>query len=77
MQLYKHNTSRDGTHKQAGGRSVDAAQFATSKALRKIRLPNIEKSQKSVKNQLKKLGQRGKSDKQDSPENQELKTGLS
>ena len=28
MQLYKHNTSRDGTHKQAGGRSVDAAQFA-------------------------------------------------
>ena len=25
MQLYKHNTSRDGTHKQAGGRSVDAA----------------------------------------------------
>ena len=28
MQLYKHNTSRDGTHKQAGGRSVDAALFA-------------------------------------------------
>ena len=28
MQLYKHNTSRDGTHKQAGGRSVDAAMFA-------------------------------------------------
>ena len=27
MQLYKHNTSRDGTHKQAGGRSVDAALF--------------------------------------------------
>ena len=25
MQLYKHNTSRDGTHRQAGGRSVDAA----------------------------------------------------
>ena len=25
MQLYKHNTSCDGTHKQAGGRSVDAA----------------------------------------------------
>ena len=25
MQFYKHNTSRDGTHKQAGGRSVDAA----------------------------------------------------
>ena len=28
MQLYKHNISRDGTHKQAGGRSVDAALFA-------------------------------------------------
>ena len=28
MQLYKHNTSRDGTHKQAGGRSVDATLFA-------------------------------------------------
>ena len=28
MQLYKHNTSRNGTHKQAGGRSVDAALFA-------------------------------------------------
>ena len=28
MQLYKHNTSRDSTHKQAGGRSVDAALFA-------------------------------------------------
>ena len=28
MQLYKHNTSRDGTHKQAGGRSVDAALLA-------------------------------------------------
>ena len=27
MELYKHNTSRDGTHKQAGGRSVDAALF--------------------------------------------------
>ena len=27
MQLYKHNTSRDGTHKQARGRSVDAALF--------------------------------------------------
>ena len=27
MQLYKHNTSCDGTHKQAGGRSVDAALF--------------------------------------------------
>ena len=27
MQLYKHNTSCDGTHKQAGGRSVDAAMF--------------------------------------------------
>ena len=25
MQLYKHNTSHDGTHKQAGGWSVDAA----------------------------------------------------
>ena len=25
IQLYKHNTSRDGTHKQAGGQSVDAA----------------------------------------------------
>ena len=25
MQLYKHNISRDGTHRQAGGRSVDAA----------------------------------------------------
>ena len=28
MQLYKHHTSHDGTHKQAGGRSVDAALFA-------------------------------------------------
>ena len=28
MQLYKHNTSRDGTHKQDGGRSVDVALFA-------------------------------------------------
>ena len=28
MRLYKHNTSCDGTHKQAGGRSVDAALFA-------------------------------------------------
>ena len=28
MQLYKHNTSRDGTHRQDGGRSVDAALFA-------------------------------------------------
>ena len=25
MQLYKHNISRDGTHRQAKGRSVDAA----------------------------------------------------
>ena len=25
MQLYKHNTSRDGTHRQARGRSVDLA----------------------------------------------------
>ena len=24
MQLYKYDTSRDGTHRQAGGRSVDA-----------------------------------------------------
>ena len=28
MQLYKYNTSRDGTHNQARGRSVDAALFA-------------------------------------------------
>ena len=28
MQLYKHNTNRDSTHKQAGDRSVDAALFA-------------------------------------------------
>ena len=28
MQLYKHNTSHDGTHKQAKGRSVNAALFA-------------------------------------------------
>ena len=27
MQLYKHNTSCNGTHKQAGGRSVDVALF--------------------------------------------------
>ena len=27
MQLYKHNTSRDSTHKQAGDRSVNAALF--------------------------------------------------
>ena len=25
MQLYKHNISRDGTHRQAEGRSVNAA----------------------------------------------------
>ena len=25
MQLYKHNISHDDTHRQAGGRSVDAA----------------------------------------------------
>ena len=34
MQLYKHNTSHDGTHKQARGWSVDAALFA--KELAKI-----------------------------------------
>ena len=28
MHLYKHNTSHDGTHNQARGRSVDAALFA-------------------------------------------------
>ena len=28
MQLYKHNISRDGTHKQARGRSVDVVLFA-------------------------------------------------
>ena len=28
MQLYKHNTSCNDTHKQAGGRSVNAALFA-------------------------------------------------
>ena len=28
MQLYKHNTSHDGTQKQARGRSVDATLFA-------------------------------------------------
>ena len=28
MQLYKHNTSHDGTHKKARCRSVDAALFA-------------------------------------------------
>ena len=28
MQLYKHNTSRDGTHKQVGSRSVDTTLFA-------------------------------------------------
>ena len=27
MQLYKHNTSHDGTHKQARSRSDDAAMF--------------------------------------------------
>ena len=27
MQLYKHNTSCGGTHKQVGGRSVDAVLF--------------------------------------------------
>jgi hypothetical protein len=25
MQLYKHNTSHDGAHRQVGGRSADAA----------------------------------------------------
>ena len=28
MQLYKHNTCRDGTHKQASSWSVDATLFA-------------------------------------------------
>ena len=28
MQLYKHNISHDGTHRQAGGWSVDVALFA-------------------------------------------------
>ena len=28
MQLYKHNTSHDSTHNQAGGQSVDVALFA-------------------------------------------------
>ena len=28
MQLYKHNTSHDGTHKQARSQSVDVALFA-------------------------------------------------
>ena len=28
VQLYEHNTSRDSTHKQAGGRSIDIALFA-------------------------------------------------
>ena len=28
MQLYKYDTSRDGTYRQAGGRSVDTALFA-------------------------------------------------
>ena len=28
MQLYKHNTSHEGTRKQARGRSVEAALFA-------------------------------------------------
>ena len=32
MQLYKHNTSHDGTHKQVGCRSVDAALFAEEPA---------------------------------------------
>ena len=27
MQFYKHNTSHDGTHKQAEGRSVNATLF--------------------------------------------------
>ena len=30
MQLYKHNISRDGTHKQARGRSVDVAVGGTT-----------------------------------------------
>ena len=33
MQLYKHNISHDGTHTQAGGRSVDAALFAVELAV--------------------------------------------
>jgi len=28
MQLYQHDISHDGTHKQAGGRSVDEVLFA-------------------------------------------------
>ena len=41
MQLYKHNTSCHGTHKQAGGRSVDAALFAEELTeIYSIRTPN-------------------------------------
>jgi hypothetical protein len=42
MQLYKHNTSHDGTHKQARGRSVDATLFAEELAeIYNIPTPNV------------------------------------
>ena len=49
MQLYKHNTSRDGTHKQAGGRSVDAALFAEEHAeIYSTPTPNVMAKAKKI-----------------------------
>jgi len=49
MQLYKHNTSRDGTHKQAGGWSVDAALFAEELAeIYNTPTPNVMAKPKKI-----------------------------
>ena len=49
MQLYKHNTSRDGTHKQARGWSVDLALFAEELAEIYSTTPNaMAKAEKIV-----------------------------
>ena len=50
MQLYKHNTSSDGTHKQAEGTSTDASLFAEEFAeIYSTPTPNaMEKARKIV-----------------------------
>ena len=47
MQLYKHNTSRDGTHKQAGSRSVDAVLFAEE--LTEIKTQNLNMNHTQIR----------------------------
>jgi hypothetical protein len=55
----------------------DPVSYATSKALRRIQPPNIEKSQRSEKIKLERHDQKEQSDKPDFPENQKLKTSQS